>query len=198
MKNIVWQRVSIGLAAGATVAALSQTAVAQQHAHGTTASQQPADAAPVNALVAAVRNATQRFQNVRVAQDEGYALAFGCVAGSGDEGAMGLHYVNGPLVGDGTLDVNQPEAILYEMTSTGQLQLTAVEYVVLADAWNAKNPAPPQLMGQFFHFQDAPNRFGLPPFYMLHVWAWKPNPNGTFANWNPYVSCDAYSVPGGR
>ena len=29
----------------------------------------------------------------------------------------------------------------------------------------------------------------------LHVWAWKDNPNGTFANWNPDVSCDAYNGP---
>ena len=48
-------------------------------------------------------------------------------------------------------------------------------------------------MGQLFHFFDSPNRFGLPPFYTLHVWAWKENPNGTFTNWNPNVSCDAYS-----
>jgi hypothetical protein len=34
---------------------------------------------------------------------------------------------------------------------------------------------------------------GLDPFYTLHVWAWKDNPNGTFTNWNPNVSCDAFS-----
>jgi hypothetical protein len=27
----------------------------------------------------------------------------------------------------------------------------------------------------------------------LHVWAWKDNPNGTFTNWNPSVSCDGFS-----
>jgi len=35
--------------------------------------------------------------------------------------------------------------------------------------------------------------FGLPAFYALHVWAWKDNPNGTFVNWNPAVSCDAFN-----
>jgi len=25
------------------------------------------------------------------------------------------------------------------------------------------------------------------------VWAWKDNPNGTFANWNPNVSCDVFN-----
>ena len=48
-------------------------------------------------------------------------------------------------------------------------------------------------MGQLFHFFESPNRFGLPPFYTLHVWAWKDNPNGTFTNWNPDVSCDAFN-----
>ena len=52
---------------------------------------------------------------------------------------------------------------------------------------------PPELMGQLFHLFDAPNRFGLPAFYTLHVWAWKDNPNGTFTNWNPNVSCDAFA-----
>jgi hypothetical protein len=49
------------------------------------------------------------------------------------------------------------------------------------------------LNGQLFHFFEAPNRFGLPPFYTLHVWAWKDNPNGTFTNWNPNVSCDGFN-----
>jgi hypothetical protein len=41
---------------------------------------------------------------------------------------------------------------------------------------------------------DSPNRFGLPAFYSLHVWAWKDNnPSGTFVNWSPKVSCDAYN-----
>ena len=64
-----------------------------------------------------------------------------------------------------------------------------------AAEWDA-NPkhkgAPPELLGQLFHYFDSPNRFKLNPFYTLHVWAWKDNPNGTFANWNPNVSCDAF------
>ena len=38
---------------------------------------------------------------------------------------------------------------------------------------------------------DSPNRFGLPAHYELHVWAWRENPNGTFVDWNPLVSCEA-------
>jgi hypothetical protein len=57
----------------------------------------------MGALVRVVREATERFRDVRVAEAEGYALKFGCVSG-GEFGAMGLHYVNFPLVLDGELD----------------------------------------------------------------------------------------------
>jgi hypothetical protein len=39
---------------------------------------------------------------------------------------------------------------------------------------------------------ESPHRFGLPTFYTLHVWAWKENPAGTFADWHAAVSCDAF------
>lgn len=144
------------------------------------------------AFVKAVRNATERFRDPSTAVAEGYVLQFGCVSGS-DQGAMGVHFVNGPLVGDGVLDVTRPEALVYEPTRGDGFRLVAVEYLVLADPWNAKHPAPPELMGQLFHLIDSPNRFALPAFYSLHVWAWKDNPSGTFVNWSPRVSCDAYN-----
>ncbi len=67
-------------------------------------------------------------------------------------------------------------------------------YLVLAEAWHANHPAPPELMGQLLHLFEAPNRFGLPAFYTLHVWAWKQNPNGAFVNWHPKVSCDGFTA----
>jgi hypothetical protein len=99
-----------------------------------------------------------------------------------------VHLVNGGLVGDGALDATRPEALLYE-EKNGQMRLLAVEYVVIAEAWHAANEAPPVLMGQLFNYVGAPNRYGIPAFYELHVWAWKHNPNGVFADWNPAVSC---------
>ncbi len=144
------------------------------------------------ALVEAVKEATDRFHPPEQAEAEGYALQFGCVSGP-DLGAMGLHFVNGDLVADGELDVTHPEIVLYEPLPNGRMRLTGADYLVLADAWNAKHSEPPQLMGQLFHLFDSPNRFGLPAFYTLHVWAWKDNPNGTFTNWNPNVSCDAFA-----
>jgi hypothetical protein len=141
-------------------------------------------------LVDAVHDATSRFQDVGVATAEGYALQFGCVSGS-DVGAMGMHFINGSLLDD-VIDVEQPEIVLYEPLPGGGVQLTGADYIVFAKDWSKKHKDPPQLMGQLFHFFDSPNRFGLPPFYTLHVWAWKENPNGAFTNWNPTVSCEAF------
>jgi hypothetical protein len=142
-------------------------------------------------LVEAVRQATERFKNVEAAEAADYELFLGCVSGP-EEGAMGIHFTNGDLVDDGELDPMRPEALLYEFRN-GQLQLTGVEYIVFAEAWDANNEAPPVLMGQLFHYSSSPNRYGIPAFYELHVWAWKPNPKGTFADWNPTVLCDDYT-----
>jgi hypothetical protein len=146
------------------------------------------------ALVREVRAATRLFVNdPGAAEDAGYAPFLGCVSGT-QEGAMGLHYVNGALVDDqGALDPRQPEALLYERRN-GRLTLLGVEYIVKAKVWDAKNPLPPALLGQVFTYNSSPNRFGLEPFYALHVWAWRDNPHGTFVDWNPHVSCDGFSA----
>jgi hypothetical protein len=149
------------------------------------------DASQAGTLIKVVRDNTERFRDVKVAEAEGYALAFGCVSG-GEYGAMGLHYVNFPLVLDGVLDPARPEIVIYEPLPNGSLQLVGADYLVLASDWHAKNPAPPELMGQLLHLFESPNRFGLPNFYTLHVWAWKENPTGTFSNWHAKVSCDAF------
>jgi hypothetical protein len=108
---------------------------------------------------------------------------------------MGLHYVNMPLVLDGEIDPEHPEIILYEPVGNGQVRLTGADYLVLADAWDKKHSSSPELMGQKFQQFESPNRFGLPRFYTLHVWAWKDSPTGTFVNWNSSISCDAFNGP---
>ncbi len=146
---------------------------------------------PAGNLVQTVRLAADPYKDVAAAEAAGYGLFLGCVSGQ-QEGAMGVHYPNGSLVGDGVLDPMQPEVLVYEPTNNG-LKLVAVEYLVLADDWNANNASPPVLMGQVFNYNGSPNRYGMPAFYELHVWAWKHNPNGVFADWNPRVSCEGYN-----
>jgi len=144
-----------------------------------------------NGLVRIVRESTERFRDVAVAEAEGYHLLFGCVSGP-DSGAMGLHYVNLALVDDGELDPTTPEIVIYEPGPNGRLRLIGADYLVFADAWDRKGVGTPQLMGQLLHLFESPNRFGLPAFYTLHVWAWKENPAGMFVNWHAKVSCDRF------
>ena len=145
-----------------------------------------------DSLVQIVRNATQRYQN---APPKGYAAALGCVSGS-DHGAMGVHYVNGQFNGEtlnnGQLDPTSPQALIYEPQANGEMKLVAVEFIMFASALPA-GAAPPEVDGHLMLYIDAPNRYGLPAFYELHVWAWKDNPQGPFVDWNNHVSCSLQS-----
>jgi hypothetical protein len=143
-----------------------------------------------SALVDDVRRMMQPFRDATTAVAAGYAPFLGCVSGP-QEGAMGIHYVNLAFVGDGELDVQRPEALMYEPRG-GRLELVGVEYIVPADVWDAGHTEPPTLLGQLFHYNGSPNRYGIPAFYELHVWAGRDNPNGAFADWNPRVSCEGY------
>jgi hypothetical protein len=152
------------------------------------AAQQPGD----GALLSTVRAATERFQDVRQAEREGYVLVFGCVTGP-DIGAMGLHYLKPSLLNDGVLDPTQPEIVIYEPLPGGGRRLIGADFLVYAADWHSRNTAVPELMGQLLHLFEKPNRFGLDSFYTLHVWAWKENPLGAFTNWHSQVSCAPFS-----
>jgi hypothetical protein len=144
-------------------------------------------AAPAK-LIETVRNATRQFMNVKTALDAGYQPFLGCVSGP-NKGAMGIHYVNGALVGDNEIDATRPEALIYEPSPDGP-KLVGVEFIVDAATWLALHDSPPVLEGQTFQFVDSPNRFGLNSFFELHVWAWRDNPDGAFVDWNTRVSCE--------
>jgi hypothetical protein len=140
-----------------------------------------AHAASDNPLVDKVRAANDRFKDVSAALAEGYS-PIPCASGL-QGGAMGVHYVNGEFLKDGVVDIAKPEAVMYEPAADGKMDLVAVEYIAF------KGPA--ALDGHLFNFVTEPNRYGLDKFYELHVWAWRPNPTGAFADNNPNVSCDA-------
>ena len=161
-----------------------------------------------------LRAATDKYHNLSVATHHGYAIlkdlnGIACIADDQPpmdhtnmtaamkmqmqmgSGAMGIHYANGELVGNLIERIRKPEALLYAPDKRGNLHLAGVEYVVIKAAWDASHSSPPKLFGHQFNFTDAGNRFGLPPFYSLHVWVWKDNPAGMFAMFNPDVHCPA-------
>ena len=173
--------------AGAAIAVLL-TLQSPAFAHGDA----DESAEKIQSLINDVRRATLPFREIKAAIDAGYAkfpdLAGDCVAQPG-EGAMGIHYLNGALVGDTVLDPLRPEALMYQLHRNGKLELLGVEYLVFQDAWDALHPQPPVLFGHPFHLVRSPNRYGVSAFSELHLWVWENNRNGIFNDWNPRVHC---------
>ena len=165
------------------------------------AAAQPFDSASSEAsgkhspLVERVRDATARFRDINVALREGWAVATPCVSGP-DTGAMGVHLVMGSRVADGIINADEPEALIYEPLPSGAMRLVGVEFIEIAGDWTARNPngPPPALEGNLMNLIGEPNRFGLPAFWELHVWAWEDNPKGNFADWNTHVTCEQQAV----
>ena len=153
------------------------------HGHASVRSDSP--------LVAKVRGATQRYADINVAIAEGWVQGTPCVSGP-EFGAMGVHFVLPARVNAAVLEAEYPEALIYEPLESGAFRLVGVEYIILADVWKAKYPdaGPPALEGNLLNFVGYPNRYGLPAFFELHIWAFEHNPMGSFADWNTRVVCD--------
>ncbi len=149
------------------------------------------DDAPASPLVNKVRSATRRYLDINVALGEGWVQATPCVSGP-SEGAMGVHFLKPDRLHDGMLKAEEPELLIYEPQRGGSYRLVGVEYLVLASEWAGRNPpgSAPSVDGHLANFVGEPNRYALPAFYELHVWAWEENPSGSFSDWNPRVSCE--------
>jgi len=143
-------------------------------------------------LITKVRNATERYLDINVALSEKWVKATPCVSGP-DAGAMGVHLVLPSRLGSVLLDPAQPQALIYEPMANGAMRLVGVEFIVLEPVWLASNPpanATPALDGNLMNYIASPNRYGLPAFYEMHVWAWEHNPKGSYADWNTRVTCE--------
>lgn len=175
--------------------------------------------------LAAVRAATARFQDVRVAIAEGYVRdpmdvcdTAPMMGRPANLGSMGIHYFRPDLLGiteppnprvngKGThTDFLKPGILIYEPRADGSLELVAVENLVFRWAWHeAGNTQPPSFHGVPYDLmEDDPSTkvdeaHMFEPHYDRHVWLFRDNPNGMFAQFNPKVSCTAHkpSVAGG-
>jgi hypothetical protein len=148
--------------------------------------------APGTGLVQVVQRATERYRDPADADAQGWKSAGACVS-SPEEGAMGVHFIKGSILFDGTFDPQEPEALIYEITDR-RARLVGAEFIITAAEWHQKNAAPPVILGQQTNFVGSPNRFGLPAFYELHVWAFRNNTKGTYVDFNPAVSCDGFEA----
>lgn len=143
----------------------------------------------MNQQLAAARAATARFQRVEVALEEGYISTVECAALPG-VGAMGVHFIKPSLMGDAGFDPLQPEVLVYEPQKNGKFKLVAVEYLIFRAPWEAAGNTGDPIFGDVpFVRSFGAEAHRLPDHYELHVWLWRHNPEGMFAQWNPQVSC---------
>lgn len=155
-----------------------------------------------------VRELTEPFQSVSVAQAAGYTVwapdpaPADATCPSSGEGRMGYHLVNvnlrgspaDPAQADAVIDYRAPEMLLYEKRPDGTMNLVGVEYLVFQEAWervHGAGAAPPEVLGQTMPLSLHAFTAGGPeiPHYELHVWVHSQNPNGMFSPWNPAISC---------
>lgn len=139
--------------------------------------------------LAEARQATAKYHDIDRALEAGYVRVSGCVEVPG-VGAMGYHYLNPALAKDPTIDPRKPEQLLYAPKPGGGLRLIGVEYFKAdADQDSSTDDDRPTFAGVPFEGPMAGHGPGMPIHYDLHAWLWKHNPNGTFAQFNPDVSC---------
>jgi hypothetical protein len=203
----------IGAAASGAVAQTTQPSAADIQS-----------AAPREPSLAEVRAATERFRDVKVALAEGYLRDPMNLCDTADMmgrpaelGAMGIHFFRPDLLGisgppnprvDGTgthTDFLRPSILIYEPQQDGSLELVAVENLVFAKAWKeAGHDAPPSFHGVVYDTMiDDPSTpvdeaHMFEPHHDRHVWIYRDNPNGVFAQFNPAVTCKHHRDGGGH
>jgi hypothetical protein len=146
-------------------------------------------------LIDEVRNATAQYTEISAALADNFVAATPCVSGP-DAGAMGVHFIRMDRVTKLVLDAQRPQALIYEPMAGGAMRLVGVEFIVLDANWSAAHPGTvPALRGDLLNYVAAPNRYGLPAFWEIHVWAWEQNPKGSYADWNTRVTCANQPLP---
>ena len=144
------------------------------------------------AELAPVRRLTAPYHNSSKAEADGWIVQLSPCVESPSSGGMGYHYGNPEYLQNGIIDALKPEVLVYEPTEDGELRLVAVEYIAPFGPPEVEGEDPvegdqPSLFGQDFDYSPHVGEFGA---WTLHVWLWRNNPEGMFAEYNPKVSCD--------
>lgn len=130
--------------------------------------------------LAELRRSTVQYHDFAAAQADGYTVKVTECMEDATRGGMGYHYAKGELIDGGVIEA-RPEVLLYEPMANGRLRLIGVEFIIPFTAWTGAEP--PTLYGQTFARNET---FQV---WALHVWVWRDNPGGVFADWNPKVTC---------
>ncbi len=131
--------------------------------------------------LARVRAATASFRSLASAVAAGYTGDVPSCLAHGEDGAMGFHHMNRAYVDD-RIEIERPEILVYERHPDGRYTLNGVEYIIPYSVWS-RDSTPPKVFGLDLKHAD---RLQL---WYLHMWTWKENPSGLFADWNPGVHC---------
>ena len=167
---------------------------------GAIGSAQSALSADVVAKLSAARLATAKYaMDLDRAKADGYVIITQMIPN------MGYHFLNPKIEG---FDVTKPPILVY-VRKGDAWQLVAIEWV-----WPKKPDAAPLRgtrygsFGAACHYKDgsfieastqtkcgkanlktgAQFSFWHPPLVTFHIWIWYPNPNGVFAEFNPYLT----------
>jgi len=204
------------------LALVAATPLAAQSAAPAAVSTAPAQVASAEPTLDELRAITERYRDVNAALADGYVRDPGNTCETADmagrdraDGAMGIHFAhmqrlgitappNPKVDGNGThTDFRTPAVLIYEPQADGSLELVAVENLVFLKAWeDAGHAAPPSYQGhQFNRMVDDPSTevdeaHHFAPHYDLHVWLYRENPNGMFAQFNPKASCEHHKAGG--
>lgn len=196
-KAMRWlKHTAAGAAALAVVGSGLYAVTANGDNNGKTSSQSPerSTASKLEEIRDLIRLArtTAPFHNVQNALDAGWTEEPVCVdypngyMGEGP-GTMGHHFYNVDYLSDGGhLDPTEPELLVYEKRADGSWRLNAVEYIVSARDLPGTAPAPEMFGGHKLVWHPEIGAAGI---WGLHVWLWRNNPHGLYAEVNPNVTC---------
>ncbi len=151
-------------------------------------------------LLERARQATAKYQDVHVAEADGYQVVGPDIPG------MGVHFVL-TLEPKG-FDIEKPPILLYQKTPAGGYTLVGVSYLWSAAEGPDGQPLDPPFPKSLAHWHRHDNICVLPHLtnphglseaqcreqgghfvaktqWLVHAWIWKDNPSGVFSPENP-------------
>jgi hypothetical protein len=163
----------------------------------------------LNAALARARAATANYHDISAALEDGFSLLPPGVCHSGQDGVLGVTYINVSRFLSPEVSEEEPEFLAYIPTGDGNMRLVSVAYtnrILFRDtrppdtpgyraglfAW--QNPVIPsyleEVSGSFSVFGEPGRRtFQGRWIYLLPVFLWSPNPAGLFADGDPTLHC---------